>query len=102
MAKNFKIVPVGIPAIGAEISIDGQIYRCVRHEPYRCQSGKVSAAAYWEAACADCGDLFQTPSFPNGWPGGRRCRLHTQPGQRVDLDLRKPGVDGRRAMEEAA
>jgi hypothetical protein len=88
-----RILPVGIAPIRFSVSVNGQHFEVVRHEPYRRRDGNVSTLTIWHAECADCDASFTQTTAPNRWPEVRRCAQHRRPGHRATPIVRShPGT----------
>jgi hypothetical protein len=83
MGIRNKVDLIGVAPVGFAISINGQRFDVVGHEPFTRQSGETVTAMVWQAECATCGEGFRAFSVPGQFAGVRRCEAHRQPGKPV-------------------
>lgn len=82
-SRTNLIEPLGIPPVGLAISINGQRFELIGHEPHVRQDGALTTLLVWQAECLTCGAGFISRTSVARWAEVRRCELHRQPGKRV-------------------
>lgn len=61
----------------------GQRYTCTAAVPFTRKDGTLSAVLTWQSDCAECGAAFSFKMGATKFEPNRRCRKHSQPGNRV-------------------
>jgi hypothetical protein len=73
--------------VGDKIEISGQMFKCVDYSPYITRNGREVIYLVMRGRCADCRVSFSFITSRTSLAGGsiiRRCKLHRDPGRRVD------------------
>jgi hypothetical protein len=86
----------GVPPLGTELTLDGQFYVLVEHEPYRRQTdGEMTTLLIWHTECAECLAPFRCQSTVRVGSLNRRCQTHKRPGHRVGGKRRHQPIEVR-------
>lgn len=77
----------GVPPMGTEFMVQGQVYRFLKAVPHTTKAGNKTMILHWETFCASCGEPFVVTTGMHGIWGRRRCEKHKGKGKITDLHI---------------